>query len=298
MQQPPFLKPNAIIGITSTARKISLLEIEPAIKILKSWGFRVEIAPNIGLEDHQFAGNDEERTKAFQGFLDNPKIDAIICARGGYGSVRILDLLDWSRFKKNPKWICGYSDVTAIHSKLHQLGFESLHSTMPINFESNTKDALETFRKALTGSVFDVSATAHNHNKTGKAKAQLVGGNLSMLYSLLGSPDQINTNGKILFIEDLDEYLYHIDRMMMALKRAGMLRNLAGLVIGGMTDMNDNTIPFGKTAVEIIAEHLQEYHYPIGFNFNAGHLDNNQTLILGSAYTLEVTKTKATLLNT
>ena len=289
MKFPPALNPGDTIGITSTARKISVAELNFAVAEIKSHGYKVILSSCIGLEENQMAGTDAQRANAFQELLDNPKVKAILCARGGYGTVKIIDQIDWRSFAQTPKWICGYSDVTVLHSHIHEnLGIATLHSSMPINFKSNTPKTLQSFFNALRGSQIAVNANPHILNKTGTAQGVLVGGNLSILYSLLGSESQINTADKILFIEDLDEYLYHIDRMMMALKRAGMLSNLAGLVIGGMSDMNDNEIPFGQTAEEIIYNAVAEFNYPVAFNLPVGHLDDNRTLVLGGTYNLEV----------
>ncbi len=289
MIYPPALNPGDTIGITSTARKINHEELEFAIAEIKAQGYKAVLSSCIGLHGNQMSGTDTQRTNAFQELLDNPKVKAILCARGGYGTVKIIDEIDWRSFVKNPKWICGYSDVTVLHSHIHEkLGSATLHSSMPINFKTNTPKALQSFFNALRGSEIAVNAPPHVLNKTGTAQGVLVGGNLSILYSLLGSESQINTAGKILFIEDLDEYLYHIDRMMMALNRAGMLSNLAGLIIGGMSDMNDNDIPFGQTAEEIIYNAVAKYNYPVAFNFPVGHLDDNRSLVLGGRYKLEV----------
>ena len=290
MIQPEYLQSGDTVAIVSTARKISLEDITPAIQLLKSWNLKVIVGKTISLKDHQFAGSDEQRLSDFQSMLDDKNIKAIWCARGGYGTVRIIDQLDFSTFLKNPKWIIGYSDVTVLHSHLHQLGVKSLHATMPINVSKNTKNSLNSLKNALFGAITTQSAGFSKHNKLGKAKEILVGGNLSMLYSLLGSESSIDTNGKILFIEDLDEYLYHIDRMMIALKRNGYFKNLKGLIVGGMTQMHDNAIPFGKTAEEIISDNLVEYDFPICFDFPAGHLDDNSALVLGSEVELHVSK--------
>ena len=236
-----------------------------------------------------------QRSADLQQMIDNPDIKAIICARGGYGTVRILDLIDFSDLKANPKWIAGYSDVTALHSTLHNLNITSLHSTMPINFSDNTKNSLESLKQTLFGNLISYNFPRHELNRIGHTKGKVVGGNLSVIYSLLGSNTDINTDGKILFLEDLDEYLYHIDRMMMNLKRNGKLSKLAGLIIGGMSDMNDNTIPFGKSAMEIIAESVSEYDYPVAFNFPAGHIDNNNTIILGQNANLTIDRKNSNL---
>ncbi len=284
MKTPSYIKRGDKIGIVSTARRISKEEIYPAVKIFKEWGLEVVLGKHLFEEYNQFAGTDEQRTADLQQMLDENSVKAIIFARGGYGTVRIIDKLNFSNFIKKPKWIAGYSDVTVLHSHIHSnFGIETLHSTMPLNISENkfSEESLESFKKALFGEKITYSLKISSLSRKGKAEGILVGGNLSILYSLIGTKSDINTNGKILFIEDLDEYLYHIDRMMMNLKRAGKLNNLAGLIVGGMSEMNDNKIPFGKTANKIIAETVEEYNYPVCFNFPAGHKNDNRVLILG-----------------
>lgn len=291
--RPAALQKGYQIGIISTARKISEKELAFAKETFTDWGLEVVFGANLFQKHHQFAGTDQQRVSDLQWMIDNPEIKAIICARGGYGTVRILDQIDFSTLQKNPKWIAGYSDVTALHSTLHNLEISSLHSTMPINFSSNTNDSLASLKQAFFGNTLSYNFPKHELNRSGNAKGKVIGGNLSILYSLLGSPSDINTDGKILFLEDLDEYLYHVDRMMMNLKRNGKLSNLAGLLVGGMSDMNDNAIPFGKSAVEIIAEAVSEYNYPVAFNFPAGHLNNNNTLVFGETANLVVENTSS-----
>jgi muramoyltetrapeptide carboxypeptidase len=291
-----YLQKNDTVAIVSTARKITLQEIEPAIKLLESWEIKVIIGKTIGLEENQFAGSEKERINDFQKMLDNPDIKAIWCARGGYGTVKIIDKLNFTRFKEHPKWIIGYSDVTVLHSHIHNLGIETLHATMPINVAKNSKEALISLKNSLFGKVVSYEIDAAKVNNTGIASGELVGGNLSILYSLTGSKSAINTAGKILFLEDLDEYLYHIDRMLMNLKRNDYFTNLKGLIIGGMTDMRDNTIPFGKTAKEIILDIISEYNFPVAFNFPAGHISDNRTLVLGRKVTLDVNKNTTKLI--
>ncbi|MDO9274297.1 MAG: LD-carboxypeptidase [Lutibacter sp.] len=293
MIQPNNLQKDDTVAIVSTARKITSDKIIPAIKLLEKWGLNVVVGDTIGSEENQFSGSDEARIIDFQQMLNNPKVKAIWCARGGYGTVRIVDKLDFTEFKKHPKWIIGYSDITVLHSHLHNLGIETLHATMPINVEKNSKESLATLKKSLFGKSLSYEIPADEKNKTGNATGELVGGNLSVLYSLLGSKSAIKTKGKILFIEDLDEYLYHIDRMCINLKRNGYFSNLKGLIIGGMTDMHDNEIPFGKTAEEIILDCVSEYDFPVVFNFSAGHLDDNRALILGRKVTMEVGENKS-----
>lgn len=295
MIQPPFLQKNDTVAIVSTARKISLPEIQPAIDLLKSWGLNVEIGETIGFEEHQFAGTDAQRTEDFQKMLDSKNIKAIWCARGGYGTVRIIDKLDFTEFKKHPKWVIGYSDVTVLHSHFNNLGFQTLHATMPLDIEKNSKKALKSLKKCLFGKAFSYKIETSKENRFGNFYGELAGGNVSMLYSLLGSNTSINTDGKILFIEDLDEYLYHVDRMLMNLKRNGYFNNLEGLIVGGMTAMHDNAIPFGKNAKEIILDITSEYNFPIVFDFPAGHLKDNRALVLGRNVELKVGKNKTIL---
>jgi len=288
--QPTYLQKNDTVAIVSTARKIMLDEIQPAIDLLKKWGLNVVVGATIGLEEHQFAGNDTQRTADFQKMLNSPKIKAIWCARGGYGTVKIIDKLDFTLFKKYPKWIIGYSDVTVLHSHIQNLGFQSLHATMPLNVKKNTNSSLASLKKSLFGETISYEIESSENNKIGEAKGDLIGGNLSILYSLTGSDSSTNTKGKILFIEDLDEYLYHIDRMLMNLERNGYFENLKGLIVGGFTDMHDNDIPFGKNAKEIILDIVSEYNFPVVFDFPAGHLKDNRALIFGRKVSLKVEK--------
>lgn len=295
MIQPTPLRKNDTIVIVSTARKISSSELEPAIEWLHESGFQVELSPYLFEVENQFAGSDETRRKSLQWALDHPTAKAIWCARGGYGTARILDDLDWTQFTIKPKWITGYSDITALHGSLQTKGYASIHATMPINVATNTKEALDSLYLAWTHTPSTLEAEAHPLNQIGSAKGILVGGNLSVLYSTLGSPSQPPLGNCILFLEDLDEYLYHIDRMMVNLSRNGWWEKVSGVVVGGMTDMNDNTIPFGSSAVETLARHIAPYNIPLGFNFSAGHIDDNEALILGSTYSLLVGKSGSIL---
>ena len=293
MSSPQYLKPGDTIGIIATARKISPEEIEPALKKLSEWKFNVVLGKNIYAISNQYAGDDEQRASDLQEMLDDMNIKAIFIARGGYGTLRIIDKIDFSKFVKNPKWIIGYSDVTVLHSHIHKhYGIETLHAAMPFNFPPNgqNNNALNTLRKVLSGEKPEYETEANVLNKIGKGKGILIGGNLSLLYALSGTPSDIDTAEKILFLEDLDEYLYHIDRMMMQLKRSGKLKNLAGLVVGGMTEMKDNFVPFGKSAYEIIAEAVAEYNYPVCFGFPAGHIEDNRALIMGRKVMLDVSE--------
>jgi len=283
------LKKNDKIAIISTARKITYDEIKPALEILESWGLIPVLGAYLFSEENQYSGSDIKRAADLQAALDNDEIKAIICARGGYGTVRIIDKIDFTRFIQNPKWIIGYSDATVLHSHIqNNFGLETIHGSMLLNFTKNSVEALSSLHKALFEGSFSHDTSTHPLNRNGKAEGILVGGNLSLLYALNNTASDLYTDGKILFIEDLDEYLYHIDRMIINLKRSGKLSNLAGLVIGGMTDMNDNTVPFGKTAEEIIAEAVAEFNYPVCFGFPAGHIDDNRAIILGQKVKLEV----------
>lgn len=286
---PNNLKKGDKISLISTARKIDVEKLGHAKEVLNKWGLKVVEGKNLRAESDQFCGTDIQRASDLQAAVNDNSIKAIICFRGGYGTVRILESVDFSNLIKNPKWVCGYSDVTALHNYLNtKCNIATLHSTMPVNFETNTNVALESFRKALFGEKYNIVAETHELNREGDAFGKIIGGNLSMLYSLSGTKFDIDTRGKILFIEDLDEYLYHIDRMMWNLKLSGKLSNLSGLVVGGITDMNDNENPFGKTAVEIIKEAVEEYNYPVCFNFPCGHIDDNRTVILNKEGKLTV----------
>ncbi len=285
---PEYLKKGDTVGILATARKIDLATIEPGIKLLESWGLKVVIGKTIGKEQNQLAGADWQRATDFQEMLDNPTIKAIWAAKGGYGTVRIVDRVNFTDFKKKPKWIIGFSDMTVLHSHINNMDIGTLHAIMAISAKTATPEAIESFRKALFGEKLEYHIPAHPFNKKGKAQGELVGGNLSVLYSIQGSKSAVDMKGKILFIEDLDEYLYHIDRMMMNLKRNGSLDGLKGIIVGGMTSMNDNDIPWGKDALEIIEDVVKDLKIPIAYNFPAGHIKDNRALILGKNVTLEV----------
>lgn len=280
--RPPYLKANDTVVILSTARRISTEEVAPAVSLFEAWGLKVRLGKTIGLEDHQYAGSDRERLDDFQRAIDDPEVRAIICARGGYGTVRIADDIDWTGMLAHPKWITGFSDMTYLHVHLNQtLGIQTLHSSVPALFPRNTPEAIDTIRQQLFGERVIFDLPSHPLNRQGEAKGTLIGGNLSILYSITGTKSGFNTAGKILFIEDVDERLYHVDRMMINLKRSGKLHDLAGLIVGGMSDMTDNAVPFGKTAEEIIAEHVSGFDYPVCFDFPAGHIADNRAIVLG-----------------
>jgi muramoyltetrapeptide carboxypeptidase len=276
------------VAIVSTARKNIDDNLKPTINLLEGWGLKVKMGNTIGLDYYQLAGTDEQRAADFQEQLDNPNIKAIWCVRGGYGTVKIIDKLDFTKFKQNPKWIIGFSDVTVLHSHLNRIGIESIHGTMPVSIARATDEAKNSLCSVLFGDklLYTLECDALNHN--GIAKGELVGGNLSILYSLLGSESAIDCEDKILFIEDLDEYLYHVDRMMMNLKRNGCLSSLKGIIVGAMTDMKDNDIPWGRNALEIIEDTVKGLNIPIIYNFPAGHIRDNRALIFGRQVSIEV----------
>jgi muramoyltetrapeptide carboxypeptidase len=290
MITPPILQKGDTIAILATARKNIDDNLKPAIDLLHSWGLEVVIGKSIGLDENQLAGTDEQRAADFQEQLDNPNIKAIWCVRGGYGTVRMIDLLDFTKFKQHPKWIIGFSDVTVLHNHLNTMGFKSIHGIMPISIPKATPEAIETLRLAMFGEPLKYTIEPNAMNRFGDASGELVGGNLSILYSLFGSKSAIDCTDKILFIEDLDEYLYHIDRMMINLKRNGCLESIRGIIVGSMSKMKDNDIPWGKNALEIIDDVTKKYNIPVIYNFPAGHIHDNRALILGSKVTLHLDK--------
>lgn len=295
MKIPEYLKKGDSVGIVCTARSFSSEEAETAIQLLNEWGLKAVLGKTIDCNNHQLGGSDEERANDFQEMLDNSNIKAIWIARGGYGTVRIIDKIDFSKFKQNPKWIIGFSDITVLHSHIHNLGIATLHAIMPFSVPKASVEAKETLRKALFNEEYKFEIESDYSNKTGKVEGELIGGNLSIIYSLLGSVSSVNTSGKILYLEDLDEYLYHIDRMFYNLKRNGYFENLKGLIIGGMTDMHDNSIPFGYDVKQIIREITKEYDFPICFEFPAGHISDNRALKLGTKVSLEINTNKTSL---
>jgi len=286
---PDFLQKGDVIYILSTARSISEEEIQPAVQLFESWGFNTIIGKTIGVAEHQFAGDAALRLKDFQTAIAHPQVKAIFCARGGYGTVQIMDKIDFSPLLKQPKWIIGFSDVTYLHALINQcLGIKTIHALMASTLATATEEAKHSLHHVLSGIKTAYTFPPHPLNRQGIAEAIVTGGNLSILYSLTGTQTVMDNHKKILFIEDLDEYLYHIDRMLWNLKRANKIQQLSALLCGGFTEMKDNTIPFGQAAEEIIAVHLQPFSFPIAFNFPAGHIANNCALVLGNNYRLKV----------
>lgn len=296
MQVPQYLKKGDTVGILSTARFIDKVYVDNAVSLLESWGLKVRLGKTVQLKQNQFAGTDKERLNDFQEMINQPDIKAILCARGGYGTVRIIDQVDFSTFAKNPKWIIGYSDITVLHNHIHtHFNIPTIHSSMPINFKTNSEEAINSIKQSLFGELKRYVFKSNINNIIGSSEGLLTGGNLSILHTLIGTNSDINTEDKILFIEEVDEYLYHIDRMMIALKRSGKLNKLKGLIVGGMTDIHDNLIPFGKTVEEIILEHTKDFGYPVCFGFPVGHLDDNRAIILGRTTTLKICDTECSL---
>ena len=295
---PPLLKPGDKIGIVAFAKKISFEEIQPAITIFKKWGLKVVVGGTIGSEWNQFGGNDEQRRGDIQEMIDNPSVKALISARGGYGCVRLIDHIDFSNFIRNPKWLIGFSDVTVFHSHIAQtIQIPTLHATMPIFFEGNSRAALSSLKDVLfEGQMqYDETSSTPSLCKDGSCKGEIIGGNLSILFSLCGSISSVKTHGKILFLEDLCEYIYHTDRMLQNLNRNGFFDAIAGLIIGSFTDMKDGPIPFGKSTEEIIFDFCKNLDIPIFTGFPAGHINDNRALILGKEVRMQVLEGKISI---
>ncbi len=296
LMQPTYLKKGDTVMIVATAGILKDSSIvNDAVELLEDWGLNVKLGQHLYADGNHFAGSDAQRTEDFQLALDDDSVKAIWCARGGYGTVRMVDALDFSKFSESPKWIIGFSDVTVLHNEVHNLGRESIHGIMPSTYRPGNKKqkkALKSLKRALFGKSLEYKTPKSDFNKTGTATGQLIGGNLSILYSLLGSKSSLKTDGKILFIEDLGEYVYHIDRMMQNLKRNGYFENCYGLVVGGITDIRENDTDFGKPVEQVILDAVAEYDFPVVFDFPAGHIRDNRTLILGREVSLEVKEGK------
>ncbi len=294
---PPKLEANDTIALISTARKTDHANIAYATKLIQKWGYRILEGKNLYKEDHQFAGTDAERLQDLNDAIRNPDVKAILLARGGYGTARIVDGVDLKALHNQPKWIIGYSDITVLHNHIYKhIGMASLHATMPLNFQDNTPQALHSLQDGLKGISHETEIMHHRLNVAGEATGELIGGNLSVICSMMGSSTQMDTKGCILFIEDVDEYLYHMDRMMVCLKRAGMLSAISGMVVGSLTNMRDNQIPFGMNADEIIANNVAEYGYPVCFNYPSGHISDNRAWIHGKKVRLTVKHGQPSLL--
>lgn len=289
MNIPPYLKEGDKVAVLCPASYIEA-DLTPAYDILKSWGLQPVIYDSVLAQHYQFAGEDELRTKDLQEALDNPEIKAVIAGRGGYGCVRIIDSIDFSAFRKNPKWMVGFSDVTVILSHIQQqFGVPVIHGQMVKTFLDATKESLESLKNALFGLPNHISYTFSEFpHRQGAAEAILTGGNLALLHSIIGSPSEVDYEGKILFIEDVGESLYNIDRMLWTLKRAGRLQKLKGLIVGGFTELKDYDPPFGQSFQEIIFDKVKEYDYPVAFGCPAGHIEDNRALTFGKEIVLTV----------
>ncbi|MFD0766527.1 LD-carboxypeptidase [Mucilaginibacter lutimaris] len=284
----PYLKKGDKVAITCPAKKLPI-PMDDAVKLLSSWGLEVVLGQTVNASYHQFAGDDAFRAADMQRLIDDDSIKAIFCARGGYGTIRMVDLVDFNHLATNPKWLIGFSDITLLHSHvISNYNLPCIHGQMPLNIPDASAYSLDTLRIALFGQQLSYKIAGNPLNRTGTNKGMLIGGNLSLLLAIINSVSDMDYGGKILFIEDVGEYFYAIDRMLRALKRAGKLQNLAGLIVGGFTDLKDNDIPFGQTLPEIVMDVVAEYDYPVCFDFPSGHISNNCSLVLGKAVYLSV----------
>ena len=293
--QPNYLVKGDSIAIVAPAGILKDKKdfIEKAKELAESWGLKAVVGEHVFNQNNHFAGTDSERTHDLQKALDNPNIKAIWSARGGYGSVRVLDKLNFTKFKESPKWIIGYSDITALHSHIHNLGIQTIHGMMGTSMQfdlEESKESIETLRRALFGESLQYEIKKSKYNREGIAEGELVGGNLTILLTMLGSKSQLNTDGKILFIEEIGEYKYHIDRMLQSLKRAGYFDNCKGLIVGDMSNIKKNTTKWGSSIEELILDVVSEYKFPVVFNFPAGHEIDNRALIFGRKTTVTVKK--------
>ena len=296
---PPYLQAGDVIGIVCPAGAMPVEKVSECIRVLnEEWGFLTKVGNTIGKQFNYFSGTDEERLKDFQQMLDDDEVKAVLCARGGYGMTRIIDQVNFKKFKKSPKWIIGYSDITVLHSHLYSNYYiSSIHAPMAgaFNDAGYINRFVQSLKAALKGEKMKYAVDPHELNKKGEAIGELTGGNLTLLAHLVGTDSDIKTRGRILFIEDVGEYLYNIDRLMYQLKRSGKLSKLAGLIVGGFTDMKDTESPFGQTAYEIIHDVVREYDYPVCFGFPVSHEKENYALKIGVGHKLKVGKNKVTL---
>lgn len=294
--RPERLRAGDKVIILSPAGALDEHRLAWSVDLLKDWGLEPILSENSKMRWGKFSGKDEIRKQTVQAALDDPKIKAIFCARGGYGSTRIIDELNWERFLENPKWIIGYSDITVFHNRLHQLNCESLHATMPVNFKTNTSFAMDSLKNSLFKEPSKYALDGTNHNKPGKAKGKLVGGNLSIVHNLIGTKFNIQFKDNILFLEEVGEYFYSVDRMLWALKHAGVFDEISGLIIGSFTDLKqDEETDFPESLEEMILKFVAHRNIPVFFKFPAGHEDNNWTLVMSGKYIMEVTQNDATI---
>ena len=293
MIQPPALNPGDLIYITAPAKLMDPQAVSYAKKHLEQNGFNVLISKNCLGKHHYFSGTDEERLLDFQFGIDHPDVRAILCARGGYGSIRLVDRINWANMLREPKWMIGFSDITVFHHRLNKLGVQSIHGSMPINFEKNTTASISTLVNCLIGQWTNISVAPNQSNKPGVAIGNLIGGNLSIVYSMLGTDDQYDFEDSILFLEDVGEHYYQVERMFFALKKAGVLHKIKGLIIGGITDLEDTDPPLGRTIEDIVLEQLRFSIIPVMFNFPAGHIEDNRAIVFGKKIQLTVSEEEA-----
>lgn len=295
---PDYLSKGDTIGIVCPSGFLQADKAATCIRVLKEWGYKVKVGKTLGNQFHYFAGTDEERRQDLQEMLDNPEIKAILCGRGGYGMSRIIDSLNFTKFRKSPKWIIGYSDITLLHAHLYtKFNIASFHSPMAAAFNDGeyANEYIQTLRKGLKGNRLSYKSSGHSFNRPGKASGELIGGNLSLVAHMIGSASAYQTKGKILFLEDVGEYIYNIDRMLIQLERSGMFNQLAGLIIGGFTEMKDTLVPFGATVEEIIQERIAKYSFPVCFGFPVSHATENYPLKVGVKHELVVGNKVVTL---
>lgn len=296
---PPYLRKGDTIGLVCPAGAMPVEKVSECIRVLnEDWGFRTKVGKTVGSQFNYFSGTDEVRLADFQQMLDDEEVKAVLCARGGYGMGRIIERIDFKKFKKQPKWIIGFSDITVLHSHLYtNYRISSLHAPMAAAFNEDgyKNEFVQSLKNALEGKKLKYQCAVHEFNRKGEAVGELIGGNLALLAHLVGTDSDIKTRGRILFVEDVGEYLYNIDRMFWQLKRSGKLAKLAGLIIGGFTEVKDTDRPFGQTAYEIIRDIVKEYDYPVCFGFPVSHEKENYALKVGVGYKLKITKNKVTL---
>ncbi|WP_082333667.1 LD-carboxypeptidase [Mangrovimonas sp. TPBH4] len=298
--QPEYLKAGDTVAIVAPSGilKNREEEVQDAVTLLESWGLHAKVGDHVFSQDNHFAGTDAQRAADFQKALDDPTISAIWCAQGGYGSVRIVDKLDYTKFKQHPKWLIGYSDITGLHNQFHNLGYESIHAMMCISLKKDVSEIQETiasFKKAIFGEPLSYTLKGSSYNRTGKAVGPLVGGNLTLLHTMLGSETSIDVSGDILFIEEIGEYKYHIDRMLQSLKRAGYFENCKGVLVGDMSKLRKNTTLWGTSIEQLILDALSDYDFPIAFHMPAGHEKDNRAMIFGRTIEMTVTKEGTTV---
>ncbi|MBB5437067.1 muramoyltetrapeptide carboxypeptidase [Pedobacter sp. AK017] len=295
IKQPPYLKKGDKIAIVCPAKQLPR-SIESAIALLEQWGLTVIRGKTVSAVHHQFAGDDALRAADLQGFLDDPEIKAVIAGRGGYGTIRIIDDLDFSTFKRYPKWIVGFSDITVLLSHLFaEVKTQSIHGQMPYTFDEASPASLESLKAALFGGTVSYHHTSTFENRSGHAEGLLIGGNLTLLVAVQGSESEMDYNDKILFLEDVGEHEYSIDRMMRMLKRSGKLAKLKGLIVGAFNEITPESIPFGASPEQVIWDIVKEYNYPVCFNFPTGHIDDNRAMVLGRELKMSVQEKSVTL---